>query len=92
MYLFVNKTKNDKKAKGIKKNVINREIDHSNYLDCIQNNSIMRHKMKSIRSEYHQISINFLYLVMMTKGIFLTMVLLVSLMEIVKSNKKLINN
>ena len=56
MYLFVNKTKNNKTAKGIKKNIIKGVIDNSNYLDCLQNNAIMHHKMKTIRSEYHQIS------------------------------------
>ena len=56
MYSYKTETKNNKTAKGIKKNVIKSEIDHSNYLDCLQNNEIMHHKMKSIRSEYYQIS------------------------------------
>ena len=56
MYSYKTETKNNKTAKGIKKNVIKSEIDHSNYLDCLQNNEIMHHKIESIRSEYHQIS------------------------------------
>ena len=50
------KVKNNKTAKGIKKNITKRDLDHSDYLACTQNNAIMQHKMKSIRSEYHQVS------------------------------------
>ena len=56
LYLNVYNTKNYKKAKGVKKNIINRDIDHSNYLDCLQNNTIMNHKMRAIRSDHHVIS------------------------------------
>ena len=56
MYLLVNNTKNNKAAKGIKKNVIKSEIDHSYYLSWLQNNTLERHKMKTIRSDHHQIS------------------------------------
>ena len=38
MYSYKTETKNNKTAKGIKKNVIKSEIDHSNYLDCLRNN------------------------------------------------------
>ena len=50
------KVKNNKTAKGVKKNITKRDLDHSDYLACTQNNGIMQHKMKSIRSEYHQVS------------------------------------
>ena len=40
----------------LKKNVIRRDLDHSDYLGCLQNNNMMRHKMKGIRSECHQVS------------------------------------
>ena len=50
------KTKNNKTAKGVKKYVIKRDLDHSNYEDTLFENIKMRHKQKSIRSEYHQIS------------------------------------
>ena len=50
------KTKNNKTAKGVKKYVIKRDLDHSIYEDTLFENTKMRHKQKSIRSEYHQIS------------------------------------
>ena len=56
MYSYKTESKNSKTAKGVKKNIIEREIDHSDYLAAVQNNSMMRHKMKSIRSEHHHIS------------------------------------
>ena len=46
----------NKTAKGVKKNVIRREINHSDYRDVLFNNRKMHHQMKSIRSELHQIS------------------------------------
>ena len=56
MYSYRTESKDNKTAKGVKKNVIQRDLDHLDYLDCLQNNSIMKHKMKGIRSEYHQVS------------------------------------
>ena len=53
MYSYKTATKNNKTAKGVKKNIIKRDIDHSDYLACLQN--IMRHKMKTILSECHHI-------------------------------------
>ena len=50
------KTKNNKTAKGVKKYVIKRDLDHSIYEDTLFENIKMMHKQKSIRSEYHQIS------------------------------------
>ena len=47
---------NNKTAKGVKKNVIKKEIRHSNYIDVLFNKEKMHHQMKSIRSEHHQIS------------------------------------
>ena len=54
MYSYETKSKNNKTAKGVKKNIIER--DHWDYLACLQNNGMTQHKMKSIRSEYHHIS------------------------------------
>ena len=54
-YLVTNIT-NLKKAKGVKKYVVKKDIKHSYFLDCIFNNKIMRHKMNIIRSDHHQIS------------------------------------
>ena len=56
MYLHVNKIKNSKTAKGVKKNVIKRDLDHSHYLACLQNNTVEQHKMRTIRSDHHVVS------------------------------------
>ena len=47
---------NSKKAKGVKKNVIKNNILHQNYRDSLNERKVMRHQMKSIRSDCHQIS------------------------------------
>ena len=47
--------KGGKTAKGIKKNVIKNNITHENYRDILFNNKQMHHKMKTIRSENHQL-------------------------------------
>ena len=47
--------KGGKTAKGIKKNVIKNNITHENYRDTLFNNKQMHHKMKTIRSENHQL-------------------------------------
>ena len=44
-----------KTAKGIKKNVIKNDIKHENYKDTLFNNKQMYHKMKTIRSNKHQL-------------------------------------
>ena len=56
MYSYTTEDKNNKTAKGVKKNIIKREISHSDYRDVIFDNKKMHHQMKSIRSELHQIS------------------------------------
>ena len=45
-----------KTAKGIKKNVIKKDIKHENYKDVLFNNKQVYHKMKTIRSQIHQSS------------------------------------
>ena len=42
-------------AKGIKKNVIKQELQHDNYEDTLFNKKQMRHTMRLIKSERHQI-------------------------------------
>ena len=54
MYSYKTETKNNKTAKGIKKNVIKSDLDHSHYLETLFDSKIMHHNMKTIRSEYHQ--------------------------------------
>ena len=47
--------KGGKTAKGIKKNVIRKNITHDNYIDVLFNNKQIMHTMKTIRSEKHQL-------------------------------------
>ena len=56
MYSYKTENRENKTAKGVKKNVINRELCHSDYRDTLYNCTTMRHKMRTIRSDYHQIS------------------------------------
>ena len=44
-----------KTAKGTKKNVIKKDIKHENYKDVLFNNKQVCHKMKTIRSQRHQL-------------------------------------
>ena len=56
MYSYMkDNQKGGKTAKGIKKNVIKNEIKHENYRDTLFNNEQMHHKMKTIRSQKHQL-------------------------------------
>ena len=50
------KIKHTKKLKGITKSVIKKDINHNNYLSVLETNSVMWHKMKTIRSNYHEVS------------------------------------
>ena len=45
-----------KKAKGVKKNVIRKGTSYGDYLDVLNQSKVMHHKMKTIRSDCHQIS------------------------------------
>ena len=56
MYSYTKEDKNNKTAKGVKKNIIKSEISHSDYRDVLFNKEKMHHQMKTIRSELHQIS------------------------------------
>ena len=57
MYSYIkDNQKGGKTAKGIKKNVIKKDITHENYKETLFNNKQMHHKMKTIRSENHQLS------------------------------------
>ena len=56
MYSYIkDNQKGGKTAKGIKKNVIKNNITHDNYRDTLLNSEQMYHKMKTIRSESHQL-------------------------------------
>ena len=56
MYSYI-KDNNEvgKTAKGIKKNIIKKEITHENYKKVLFNNEQMHHTMKTIRSNNHQL-------------------------------------
>ena len=47
--------KGGKTAKGIKKNVIKNNIKHEDYKNTLINNEQMHHKIKTIRSQRHQL-------------------------------------
>ena len=47
--------KGGKTAKGIKKNVIKKDIKHEDYKNALFNNKQIHHKTKTIRSEKHQL-------------------------------------
>ena len=56
MYSYVkNDEKGGKTAKGIKKNVIKNNIKHEDYKNTLINNEQMHHKIKTIRSQRHQL-------------------------------------
>ena len=47
--------KGGRTVKGIKKNVIKNNIRHEDYINTLINNEQMHHKMKTIRSQRHQL-------------------------------------
>ena len=56
MYSYVkDNEKGGRAAKGIKKNVIKNNIRHEDYKTILINNEQMHHKMKTIRSQRHQL-------------------------------------
>ena len=56
MYSYVkNNEKGGRTAKGIKKNVIKNNIRHEEYKNTLTSNKQMHHKMKTIRSQRHQL-------------------------------------
>ena len=48
--------KDSKKAKGVKKNFIRNGISPRDYYDVLHQSKVMHHRMKTIRSDCHQIS------------------------------------
>ena len=56
MYSYIKDNNNGgKTAKGIKKNVIKNDIQHSDYKDVLFNEKQLFHQMKTIRSNNHQL-------------------------------------
>ena len=57
MYSYIkDNNKGGKTAKGIKKNIIKKDITHEDCKDTLFNNREMHHKMKTIRSQNHELS------------------------------------
>ena len=62
MYSYLkDNDQNNKTAKGVKKNVIRKDITHQDYLDVLHESKILHHLMKTIRSDCHQISSYIIY-------------------------------
>ena len=56
MYSYIkDNSEGGKTAKGIKKNIIKKNINHDNYKDTLFNNKQMIHTMKTIISQNHQL-------------------------------------
>ena len=56
MYSYIkDNNQGGKTAKGIKKNVVRKDITHENYKQTLFNNEQMHHTMKTIRSNNHQL-------------------------------------
>ena len=91
MYSYIKDTnERGKTAKGIKKNVITKDIKHDNYIDVLFNRKQTYHKMKTIRSQDHQLGsyeINKIHsAVLMTNIIYMTVGWTVMLMVVMRFN------
>ena len=57
MYSYIRKDGcNSKTAKGVKKNIIQQNIKHQDYKDILFKSLQIHSKMKSIRSDHHQLA------------------------------------
>lgn len=57
MYSYIkDNDKGGKTAKGIKENIIRKNITHEDYKNTLLNNTQMYHKMKTIRSQNHELN------------------------------------
>ena len=56
MYSYIKEdNKEERTAKGIKKNIIKKNIKHEDYKNILTKNEQMQHRMKTIRSERHEL-------------------------------------
>ena len=55
MYSLKTKKEEMKKAKGVKKNVVKKEISHQDFVDCLFEERKFMHTMQTIRSFKHQL-------------------------------------
>ena len=57
MYSYIKENQqNGKTCKGVKRNVIKQNIHHEDYKNVLFNNQQIYHKMKTIRSEKHELA------------------------------------
>lgn len=57
MYSYVKNNDNGgKTAKGIKKSIIKKNINHNDYKETLMNNQQMHHEMRTIRSDCHKLN------------------------------------
>ena len=54
MYSLKTKEEEMKKEKGVKKNVVKKDISHQDYVDCLFEERKFMHTMQTIRSFKHQ--------------------------------------
>ena len=57
MYSYRTKDYETKKLKGITRHVVNKHIEFQDYINCIYNSITMKHKMRCLRSEDHEMYI-----------------------------------
>ena len=57
MYAYKTKDREEKRLKGIGKNVVKKHITFDDYLDSLDNRKTFRHKMRTLRSEKHEMYI-----------------------------------
>ena len=56
MYSILEDNENNiRKAKGVKRNIVQQELKHKMYLNCLQEQTHYKHEMYSLRSEKHHI-------------------------------------
>ena len=55
MYPLKTKKEEMKKAKGVKKNIVKKDISHQDYVDCLFEERKFMHTMQTIRSFKHQL-------------------------------------
>ena len=57
MYIIKSEGKLSKRAKGVKKSVLQQEIDFNNYFDCLFKDRYFVHSMKRLESKNHKIRV-----------------------------------
>ncbi len=53
MYAYKTKEKEDKKLKGIPKNIVKRKIKFEDYKESLERNKVFKHSFNTLRSDKH---------------------------------------